>query len=94
MAGWAKLNRIINTETWLISRETSEALGRLAGQIALYQLKYGRQFLKENPRGSDLYQLPEWLEVKKHPRVKQIYVDMCAAGLRDKQTGLLIREPE
>ena len=93
MAGWSALNQVINQSTWLASRRVSERFGDLAGRIAMYQLNHKRHFIKENPRNSDLYKLPVWQKVREHPQVKQVYVDMCAVNLRDRETGLLIKKP-
>ena len=42
--------------------------------------------------GSDLYHLPGWRRVAQHPRTKSLRVDMCAAELRDPETGELIEK--
>ena len=93
LAGWKSLNQTLNYDTWSKSRRISEALGNLAGRVALHQLQHGRRFIKENPRNSDLYKLPVWERVRRHPQVKQVYVDMCAVNLRDPETKLLIKKP-
>ena len=92
LKGWSSLNRVINPEAWHRSQANSVPLGQLAGQTALFMLQHGRHFVSENPQGSELYQLPAWDAVRRHPRTVWTYCDQCAAGLRDMQSGLLIRK--
>ena len=88
LKGWSDINKIMNHATWLKSRATSIPLGELGADVAKHQLKHKRDYLSENPLGSDLYRLYGWLEVGEDPRTTKMRVDMCAAGLRDEGTDL------
>ena len=90
LKGWSAINRVKNHATWLKSRATSIPLGELGSEVALFQLEGGREFLSENPLGSDLYHLDGWRTVAKHPRTMSMRVDMCAAGLKDPETKMPI----
>ena len=90
LKGWSGINRIKNHETWLKSRSVSIPLGELGADVAIFQLQQGKEFLSENPLGSDLYHLEGWKKVAKHPRTMMLRVDMCAAGLIDQETKLSI----
>eukprot|EP00975_Prorocentrum_lima_P005937 1282633-Prorocentrum_lima.AAC.1 len=68
LKGFSSLNRIKAPDAWHRRRSVSTPLGELAGQIALHQLRAGRHFIVENPRGSELYELPAWIQVAKHSR--------------------------
>ena len=90
LKGWSALNRVKNHETWLKSRSTSIPLGEFGSDVAKYQLKHERDYLSENPLGSELYRLDGWTEVAQHPRTTKLRVDMCAADLTDQETKLPI----
>eukprot|EP00975_Prorocentrum_lima_P005208 1129537-Prorocentrum_lima.AAC.1 len=49
--------------------------GNLAGGIALHQLNYGRHFIVENPHTSELFELPAWTQVERHPHL--VWTCMC-----------------
>ena len=90
LKGWSAINRVKNYSTWLKSRSVSIPLGDLGAEVALFQLKGGREFLSENPLGSDLYHLEGWRTVAQHPRTMTFRVDMCAAGLKDPESRMPI----
>eukprot|EP00975_Prorocentrum_lima_P071259 12936640-Prorocentrum_lima.AAC.1 len=50
LKGYSALNRIKAPDAWHKSRSVSVALGELAGQIPLHQLRCGRHFVVENPQ--------------------------------------------
>ena len=50
------------------SRAISIPLGELGSEVALFQLEGGREFLSENPLGSDLYHLDGW---KQWPNIRE-----------------------
>ena len=68
------------------SRSVSIPLGELGAEVALVQLEGERDFLSENPLGSDLYHLEGWRTVAEHPGTMTLRVDMCAAGLKDQES--------
>ena len=82
LKGWAGLNAVINHDTWSQNRAISIELGKLAARVALKQLRGNRHFFNENPKGSELYELPEWQEVLAHPAVVRCCFDQCRTGLR------------
>ena len=87
LKGWAGVNRVVNPEGHARSVENSTALGKLAAAIAARQLNAGRHFVAENPRGSQLWQLPEWQHLL--PRVARCTFDQCRTGLRRRKPPLL-----
>ena len=91
LKGFSALNRVINPEGWARSRKMSLALGRLGARVATTQMRAGRHFLAENPRGSDMWSLPEWRALAE--MVDWIYVDQCMCNLRGPRTGMLIKKP-
>ena len=67
------------------------ALGQLGARVATTQMRAGRHFLAENPRGSDMWSLPEWRALAE--MVDWIYVDQCMCNLRGPRAGMLIKKP-
>eukprot|EP00975_Prorocentrum_lima_P012522 2655128-Prorocentrum_lima.AAC.1 len=67
LKGFSALTRIKAPDAWHKSRSVSMPLGELAVPIALHQLRCGRHFVVENLQSSELYELPAWIEVSKHP---------------------------
>ena len=64
----------------------------LGGEVARSQLNNHRHFFSESPRGSGVYRLPPWQALRFDPRVLWLYMAMCAAGMRDSDSGLLIQK--
>ena len=56
------------------------------------QLDGGRHFFNEQPKGSDLYKLPEW-QLLLTRGVLQCNVDMCMGGLRSRRRSLPLKKP-
>ena len=83
MAGWQRLNKITNPESWTQSRKLSEPLGRLAGQISEYQLRRRRHFLSEHPQTTEMYHLDEWAYARNHPSLAWCVVHQCMTGFVD-----------
>ena len=83
MAGWQRLNRITNRASWEHSRETSVPLGRLAGQVAEYQLRRKRHFISEHPQTTEMYHLDEWAYARNHPSLAWCVIHQCMTGLVD-----------
>eukprot|EP00975_Prorocentrum_lima_P046849 9793442-Prorocentrum_lima.AAC.1 len=67
LKGFSAVNRIVAPDAWHKSRNVIVPPGDLAGEIALHQLQHGRHFTVENPRSSELVELPAWIKVAKHP---------------------------
>ena len=65
MKGFRAPNGAIDHAAWVKSRRASVPLGKLAAIVALEQKKAGRDFLAEDPQGSDLWKLPQWQIIAK-----------------------------
>ena len=76
---WGHLNRKINHEAWVESRQLSVPLARLSGDVAIEQYNNGRHFFVEQPQGSGLYEEPPWLKLKDY--MFSIVFDQCMTGL-------------
>eukprot|EP00971_Amphidinium_carterae_P009267 182995-Amphidinium_carterae.1 len=74
------------------SRSVSEALGRLGGELAEWQLRAGLHFINEHPAGSDLYELPTWKRVLSREHVCSCVIHQCQAGLVSPRDGLPVRK--
>ena len=72
--GFAHLNRVINHPAWVRSRRVSVPLAKLAGEVALIQVRNGRHFLAEHPQGSDLWSLAVWKLVGQLPQVVRVLI--------------------
>ena len=92
LSGWRTVNSSIGSLKHAESARNSTAMGTLAGEVCEWQLKCGRHFLSENPKGSTIYKLRPWQRIATDPRVRWTYVDQCAAGLRDFGTKKFIRK--
>eukprot|EP00971_Amphidinium_carterae_P086759 1716849-Amphidinium_carterae.1 len=82
-AGWANLNKVTAAEATMRSRETSNQLGDLCGQLAAHQVKKGLHYIIEQPYGSMLYQRPPWQRLLAEGQM--VIFDQCATGLRNSQ---------
>eukprot|EP00975_Prorocentrum_lima_P006734 1447903-Prorocentrum_lima.AAC.1 len=67
LKGFSALNTMVAPDAWHKSRNLSVPLGDLSGEIALHQLRHGRHFIVENPQGSELFGLPAWVKLARHP---------------------------
>ena len=93
MIGFSALNRAINHTAWLKSRRVSVPLGKLAGEVALIQMRANRDFLAEHPQGSDLFKLPVWKLIAREPRLVRVLLHQCMLGLRGPRSGMPIKKP-
>ena len=91
LKGFMELNAVIHPETFRRNRNKSIRIGRIAGRVAIKQSSAGRHWFVEQPKGSDMYHLPEWTEIAKF--ACWIIVFMCAAGMVGERTGLPIMKP-
>ena len=80
LAGFRGLNRVLAPEAQARSEKRSLAVGRVCGQVALFQMRHGRHFVNEQPRGSVLYRQTEWEQVVRLGGHSAI-IDQCMAGL-------------
>ena len=80
MAGWKAMNRAHNYDAWHRSRTIGIPLAKFAAEVAEYQLKHRRHFLVENPKDSDIFQLPEWQRLR--PSLATVTFDQCMTGLK------------
>ena len=65
---------------------------RFAMSLAKLQLKEGRGFVFEHPRGASSWKMPEVEAVLQRPDVLRVELDMCAFGLAD-SSGWLHKKP-
>ena len=96
----ARLNKVINYETWLRSYKEAAPHGRLCGQVARYQDQSGRYFVNEQPHPSTLYEEPPWPTVAARPTTVSCVVHQCMTGLlgpnggpAKKPTGIVANHP-
>ena len=62
--------------------EVSVVLADFAAQLAHLQLSAWRDFIAENPQSSNIWNLPSWQKVLKHPRTVVTVHDQCMSGLK------------
>ena len=91
--GFSALNRSINPAAWRRSRKVSVSLAKLGALVALIQMKEGRRFSAEHPQGSDMWSLPDWLQLDKRFTVHKVDVHQCMLGLRGPRSQQLIKKP-
>ena len=82
MAGWGRLNAVVNPVTHAKSVSVSHHLGRICAHCAWIQWQGNRHWFTEQPKGSDLYQLEEWQIIARETNVTWCNVHMCMVGLR------------
>ena len=92
LKGWAALNAIIHRAGWLRSLRLSVPFGKLCGRVAKRQLSVGAHFIVEQPAGSKLFQLREWMEISRRPSIVWVRAGQCVAGLRGHRTGMSIKK--
>ena len=63
LKGFKELNEIIHAETFQRNRRKSFHIGRIAGRVTIVQSSAGRHWFVEQPKGSDMFQLKEWIEI-------------------------------
>ena len=78
---WANLNKAINSETYAKSRWIGERIARVCAKIARIQVEAGRHYLIENPRGSQLFSLPEYEALMRTTAVTVVNFPQCSVGL-------------
>ena len=88
--GWCSVNAINNPDTHQESLRVSQHLSRICARAAALQLREGRHFISELPRGNLLYKLSEWMEVAQR-NITWVYMDICMAGLK-RFTGATFEE--
>lgn len=71
-------------------RETEMAHLDLCHQLCKYQVKCGRQFHMEHPKGSEAWTTPSGIEIQKH--TQEVLLDMCAFGLKIPGTTKYLRK--
>ena len=83
-------NSLLNIHCFDVYEEVIEETLPIAALLCWacqYQLRNGRHFIVENPHGSDLWKLENWMTLLEDNRVKQAVLDQCMVGLvnQDKQ---------
>jgi hypothetical protein len=81
MGGWANINKVKWPESFDKKRKIGEALAELCAVVINIQLSAGRHFLLENPRGSDLFRLPQLAAIFASGYVKTVNFPQCTLGL-------------
>ena len=80
----ARINEWANPESHQLSLRYHHPISKLCGELALYQLEHGFDFLSEQPQGSTLYNIKPWPAVAGHVRAVKCIVHQCMAGQVDK----------
>ena len=79
--GWFHLNRLYMSPR---ERQEREMLTRLfanfSADLAQLQLELGGRVMFEHPRGSGIWRLPKFIQLRQ--RLFEVEVDMCAYGMR------------
>ena len=76
------LNRMLHPAAWQRAQTVGVPLARLCAELALFQLKQSRHFLLEQPHGSLLFQLPEFVALARLYSLARVVFDQCMTGLR------------
>ena len=84
---WARLNRLIYPEAYHRTHEIGMQLARLCAQVATFQVKHGRHYVVEQPQGSAMFQMTEWIQILKHSH--QCCFDQCQVGLHESKKPFL-----
>ena len=87
------MNKTLFPETWARNAPVAIELGKFCGRVAKAQYADGRDWLNEQPAGSDLYKYDPWPEVLRHERTKSVIFDQCQLGAKDERTGQTIKKP-
>eukprot|EP00971_Amphidinium_carterae_P325069 6455158-Amphidinium_carterae.2 len=82
-SGWARLNRTKEAcrDTWNSSHNNGIACSKFAAAVIELQMAAGRHFVLENPRGSMLFDRPEWQRIRSQYHIEEVHIDQCALGL-------------
>ncbi len=80
-SNWSRYNRVHSPETYAKTRAMGVTLARVFARIAELQMRAGRYFLCENPAGSELFQLPEFIKLWTTGQVGSVNFPQCAVGL-------------
>ena len=83
---------MINYDTWLKHHLEDLPHIKFAAEVALLQDDLNRYYLREQPRGTWVDQIPPWTDVVKRGNTHKVTMDQCTTGLRDSQ-AVLIRKP-
>ena len=86
--GWGRMNRVLFPETWQRNAPPAIALGKFRGRVALHQLHSERDYVNEQPLGSDLYDYHPWPAVRGHARTCTVSFDQCHLGTKSSDRPL------
>ena len=92
MAGWGRFNAVMNPIAHEASASVSRHLGEICAMCALKQVEEHRHYFCEQPRGSDLYQLPTFILLSNTCAI-WCYMDMCMVNLRSQKNKRLLKKP-
>ena len=84
---WARLNRLIYPEAFHRTHDIGMQLAHLCAQVATFQVKHGRHYVIEQPQGSEMFQMKEWVQILRHSH--QCCFDQCQVGLRESKKPFL-----
>lgn len=91
--GWNRLNASKSLRLWdkiHDQQESERSHVRLCAQLCEYQGRRGRHFHIEQPVGSAMVNLPEFVPIKKY--AQQATFDMCSFGLKIPGTSRFIKK--
>eukprot|EP00973_Karenia_brevis_P064557 8969657-Karenia_brevis.AAC.1 len=83
LSGWSRFNRHRNPLKYWRQRRIGVSLAHLCAQLAWWQITHGRDFLVENPSGSDCFKLKSWVNILNMRDVVCVNFHQCQTGLKD-----------
>ena len=93
----SQINRVNNYERWKDTRRDGERLGRITATVCEMQHRGRRYYLVENPKGSELFKLKCFQDLKNNLGRfhDQVVFPQCAVGLMNPERTLpLLKETE
>eukprot|EP00959_Pyramimonas_sp_CCMP1952_P048698 1017136-Pyramimonas_sp.AAC.2 len=85
-------NSQVKYDTWHEHHKEDLPHIKLCGKVALRQNDLRRFYLREQPVGTWVDQIPPWTPLAKCKGACKMNMDQCTTGLRDSH-GVLIRKP-
>ena len=82
-APWCNWSHMKPYDQKMADRKKAMPMVQFVIRVAKYQLSQGRHFIIENPYGSDLWKLKEFVNLLLQPCVSYGKLDMCAYGMKD-----------
>ena len=79
---WSRMNRITNPDSYANSRSVGLQLAAVMIKVIEAQMRNERFFILENPAGSELFKLPDYVKLYKTGLVCSIRFPQCPLGLK------------